>query len=271
MVRLGRRTLRLTVTRLLPTEVVCHDQRFSRKTGMGPDGSRIVAYEPMSARTLPAPPIARGQSDEALQRRLERKARRENARRVADAPLFAHGGLVSLVNADDMRAQREAHKAAAAGSRESLKSFDRALREQAAALRQQVATRVSADDLAACDAYCKRTYPDDGAYLKLCWQARLDALQAGQPLLPVERRWEPAEEAASRARVRKLAAIWEAVHEAHPELVARAKKYDRRAWAELDRLKEEAEIAAGLPPRPREVEEFEEEPSPQLELLGGRR
>lgn len=192
---------------------------------------------------------------ERLQRRLARKAQRENERRAAAAPLLAAGGLVQFVGVEEMRQRRDSAKRTAAMIREQHAEMNRLHHAEAGALRGKVGARVVPEVLAVCDLNVARRFPQPagmGVYVRWFWQQRLDLLAAGQPALPPVYLHSQEEQAASIAKIAALKKLWDAVAAAHPDLMARVRLYDEAALRELQALREAAEIAAGMPPRTRE-------------------
>lgn len=178
--------------------------------------------------------------EERTQRRLERKAAQENARRTEAAPLLAAAGLVALTTPAEMAARKVRLHAAAAEAFFWREVKDAERSAQADAVRAEVAQVVA--DLQPLDALCTRSFGSRGmgSYRCYFWQQVRDRAYAG--LAPVEPilQWTEEERAASQARVARLVQVMDRVREDHPALMARCRRQERAAWRELNRLTEQA-------------------------------
>ena len=160
--------------------------------------------------------------------RFEARARRENERRTAQAPLLTAAGLVPLTTPTEM-AERKAriHGEAVRKTEAMTDQIEQAIATRLDALgsfRDEVLARLTA-------IYPRGLWPD---ILGGCLRRLARGLD---PLEPAQQALTPAEVEAGQARVLALKARWAKIDAAHPDVVARALKQDKDAVRELARLR----------------------------------
>lgn len=189
--------------------------------------------------------------EEKTERRLVRKTAAENARRVEDAPLLAHAGLVELTNVEEQRQRKARHKAQALASWEEMRASGIEHLRRACEIRTRLQRLVGYREILAADAWAARVFGADGTFILEFWREREVRLERGEALLDEYIAWTDAQREASRRSVRDLLSIWAQVEAAHPDLAAAAvgppSSTQRKAVRTLGELREEA--VARLCPR----------------------
>ncbi len=160
--------------------------------------------------------------------RFEARARRENERRTAQAPLLAASGLVPLTTPTEMAARKaRIHDEAVRKTETMTAEIEQAIAMRLDALgsfRSEVLDRLTA-------IYPRGLWPD---ILGGCLRRLARGLD---PLEPAQQTLTPAEVEAGQARVLALKARWAKIDAAHPDVVERALKQDKDAVRELARLR----------------------------------
>lgn len=160
--------------------------------------------------------------------RFEARARRENERRTAQAPLLAAAGLVPLTTPTEMAARKaRIHDEAVRKTETMTAEIEQAIATRLDALgsfRDEVLARLTA-------IYPRGLWPD---ILGGCLRRLARGLD---PLEPTQQALTPAEVEAGQARVLALKARWAKIDAAHPDVVTRALKQDKDAVRELVRLR----------------------------------
>lgn len=172
--------------------------------------------------------------------RFESRARRENERRTAQAPLLAAVGLVPLTTPTQM-AERKAriHDEAVRKTEAMADQIDQAIATRLDALgsfRDEVLARLTA-------IYPRGLWPDIlGASLR-----RL--AQGLEPLEPTQQPMTPAQVRSGQDRVLALKARWAKIDAEYPDVVEKALKQDKDAVRELARLRSCGEDGPEVPVR----------------------
>lgn len=152
----------------------------------------------------------------------ERSAARENARRVAKAPLLAHAGLVPLVSPEERQRRMEAHRAQGMARLDEM--HERA-RVRAAEARAALAARLDAPTLARVERYLS-AFPED--FVGTMAAHVLARLDAGQPALAEDQAPTPERIAEVRGRIDRLLAFYNAPTREEAAALATVRSLDAR-------------------------------------------
>lgn len=169
--------------------------------------------------------------------RWHRSAERENARRVAEAPLLAHAGLVALTTPEEREARHQHSQA-------TFEAMRREHRAQQVARLEELRAKLGAEVSALAEATVRRHGLGIEYSLDALHRAAIRVDQGLSALEPEAQPFTEAEAAESQERTRRLLACWaqadKAFYADHPEMLARRGKYDpellkalsanRRCW-----------------------------------------
>jgi hypothetical protein len=160
--------------------------------------------------------------------KFEARARRENARRTAQAPLLAASGLVPLTTPKEMAERKARIHGEAVASREAMDTaIEQTIAERLALLgphKDEVLERLTA-------IYPRGLWPD---ILGGCLRRMAKGLD---PLEPQQRPMTRDEIQAGQERVLALKARWAKIDAAHPDVCERARNQDKEAIRELVKLR----------------------------------
>lgn len=169
-------------------------------------------------------------------RNWERVAARENKRRIEQAPLLAHAGLVRLTTPEE----REARKARIIEQTRSLFAEREAMIEdKIAGYLQQLG-----EHRPLVEAHL-RIYPRGDLWLDVLGRAVRRIGEGLPPLEEAQQNLTPEEREAGNARVRATLAVWAAVDAQHPEDAAAARAGNIAAVRRMSERRRAAERADG--------------------------